>query len=55
MFTTERLLLCPFADADIEAIYGLVYGDPAVRDWWSGYRGDLEDFRSERFRSNPNW
>ena len=55
MLSTERLLLRPFAEADIDAIYALVYADPAVRDWWSGYRGDLEDFRTNRFRINPNW
>lgn len=55
MLTTDRLLLRPFSDDDIDTFYALVYADPTVRDWWSGYRGDLDDFRAARFRTNPNW
>lgn len=55
MLSTDRLLLRPFTEADIDTIYQLVYADPAVRDWWSSYRGDLHDFRADRFRTNPNW
>src|SRR6266540_3873238 len=39
LLTTERLLLRPFSDADIDTIYQLVYTDPAVRDLSSACGG----------------
>lgn len=54
MLETERLRIRPFADTDVEAIYGLVYADAEVRRSWSGFDGSLDEFR-ERFRADRNW
>lgn len=51
MLETERLLIRPLLPLDADAIYTLVYADPAVKEHWSGYKGSLEDFR-ERFRTD---
>lgn len=54
MLETERLLIRPFAPADIDRIYALVYADERVRTLWSGYAGSLEQFR-ERFETDGHW
>lgn len=51
---TERLLIRPFAEADVDELYRLVYADHVVRDAWSGYRESLEEFRA-RFRATRLW
>lgn len=51
---TERLILRPFTEQDIEEIYSLVYADNEVRKSWSGYSGTLADFR-QRFAVDPVW
>jgi len=51
---TERLLLRPFVEGDVDAIYALVYADSQVREAWSGYTGPLEAFRL-RYRSKAVW
>ena len=51
---TDRLLLRPFTESDVDAIYTLVYADSRVREAWSGYTGTLEAFRS-RFAREPLW
>ena len=51
---TERLILRPFTEADVDEIYRLVYADARVREAWSGYTGSLSEFR-ERFATDPVW
>jgi RimJ/RimL family protein N-acetyltransferase len=51
---TERLVIRPFVEADIEGIYRLVYADPDVRRGWSSFTGGLEAFR-ERFPTSRVW
>jgi RimJ/RimL family protein N-acetyltransferase len=51
---TERLILRPFVEDDVERIYQLVYADPEVREAWSGYTGSLSQFQ-ERFAIDPVW
>lgn len=54
MLETARLWIRPFTEADVEAIYSLVYADAEVRSGWSRFAGTLDDFR-ERFRTEKNW
>ena len=51
---TQRLLLRPFIEGDVDAIYALVYADSQVREAWSGYTGPLEAFRL-RYRAKAVW
>jgi RimJ/RimL family protein N-acetyltransferase len=51
---TDRLLLRPFTDQDVDLIYTLVYADRQVREAWSGYTGTLDAFRL-RFAQEPVW
>lgn len=51
---TDRLMLRPFAEADIPTIYQLVYADQDVRRWWSNFTGTMEELR-ERFRTSRTW
>jgi len=51
---TQRLLLRPFVEVDVDAIYALVYADSQVREAWSGYTGPPETFRL-RFRGKAVW
>jgi hypothetical protein len=43
---TERLLLRPFIESDIDTIYALVYAGRLVREAWSGYKGTMQVFRT---------
>jgi RimJ/RimL family protein N-acetyltransferase len=54
MLKTERLVLRPFTEADVDEIYDLVYADRRVREAWSGYTGTLPEFR-KRFAVDPIW
>jgi ribosomal-protein-alanine N-acetyltransferase len=54
VLTTERLLIRPFVDDDVDELYRLVYADHKVRDAWSGYRETVEQFRM-RFRAAKVW
>ena len=54
LLTTERLIIRPFVDEDVDELYRLVYADHRVRDWWSGYRETLEQFR-QRFKAAKVW
>jgi RimJ/RimL family protein N-acetyltransferase len=49
---TERLILRPFHEEDVERLYQLVYADREVREAWSGYKGSLDAFR-QRFETDP--
>jgi RimJ/RimL family protein N-acetyltransferase len=51
---TERLLLRPFTEGDVDAIYALVYADRQVREAWSSYTGTLDAFRL-RFVEEAVW
>jgi RimJ/RimL family protein N-acetyltransferase len=51
---TERLVLRPFTEADVDEIYDLVYADVRVQEAWSGYTGSRAAFR-ERFATDPVW
>jgi RimJ/RimL family protein N-acetyltransferase len=53
-FETERLVIRPFAEADIYTIYQLVYADADVRRWWSAFDGTLDTFQ-ERFHTAKQW
>src|SRR5687768_11553114 len=49
---TERLILRPFVEDDVEGLYQLVYANREVREAWSGYKGSLDEFRG-RFVTDP--
>ena len=51
---TERLILRPFAERDVEAIYALVYADRQLREAWSGSTDTLAECRL-RFVTDPVW
>ena len=51
MLETERLLIRPFVPAEADDLYALVYADPDVRSWWSGWQGGIDEFR-ERFQTD---
>lgn len=51
---TERLILRPFTESDVDEAYRLVYADSDVREAWSGYSATLAEFR-ERFATDPVW
>jgi RimJ/RimL family protein N-acetyltransferase len=54
MLETERLLIRSFVPADVEDIYRLVYADPEVREYWSNFKGTLDEFR-DRFRTDRRY
>ncbi len=51
---TNRLIIRPFTETDMDIIYALVYAGEAVREAWSGYKGSLQEFRA-RFMIDPLW
>jgi RimJ/RimL family protein N-acetyltransferase len=51
---TQRLVLRPFGERDIDDLYALVYADSRVREAWSGYTGTLQAFRL-RFLRESRW